>query len=142
VKEEANTITVDVIPTRILAACPSFETEWAESEDFNRDEESPGGRLHYIDAGDFIRHLVALKIRNEVAEFPAVFDLIEALVRSEDKYIHDLGVIGYVEGFQMMTVTAAGLDPERDFRPYLRPASERAWRDVNEFWNKLSNHPH
>jgi hypothetical protein len=34
----------------------------------------------------------------------------------------------------MMTVTEAGLSPERDFRPYLRPASERIWEALNGFW--------
>jgi hypothetical protein len=139
--EEVGAITVDAIPALMLAACPSFESAWAESVEFNRDDGSPSGRLNYVDAGDFIRHLVALKLRDDTHEFPAVFDLIEALVLSDDKYIRDLGVIGYVEGLQMMTVTSAGLDPERDFRPYLRPASELAWRNVNEFWDRMSNEP-
>jgi hypothetical protein len=29
---------------------------------------------------------------------------------------------------------AAGLDPERDFRPWLRPESEKWWRRINRFW--------
>jgi hypothetical protein len=121
----------------MLAACPSFAPVWAEIEDENLDEGSPAGRLGYLDAGDFVRHIVALKLSGQTAEFPAVFDVIERFICEGDEYVKNLGAIGYVEGFQMMTVTAAGLDPERDFRPYLRPKSEEAWEALNRFWTQL-----
>lgn len=123
----------DVMPL-LLGACPSFADRWRVSEQEHVDEESPGGRLHYMDAGDFIRHLVGLRLANDISEFPAVFDVIERLVVEGDSYVSNLGVIGYLEGFQMMTVTSAGLDPEGDFRPWLRPQSAKWWDRINRFW--------
>jgi hypothetical protein len=63
-----------------------------------------------------------------------VFDVIERLVLEGDPYVSNLAVIGYLEGLQMMTVTGAGLDPESDFRPWLRPESEKKWQQINRFW--------
>ena len=52
-----------VIPL-LLEAVPSFADAWDESE--NVDD---GERLLYLDAGDFIRHLVRKHLANEVDEF-------------------------------------------------------------------------
>jgi hypothetical protein len=124
----------EVMPL-LLEACPSFAPQWVnEVLEENVDDESDGGRLFYVDAGAFIRHLVSLKVDGQVAEFPAVFDVFERLVVEGDGYVQNLGQIGYLEGLQMMTVTEAGLSPERDFRPYLRPASERVWEALNRLW--------
>ena len=128
------TITPDKVIPLLLSACPSFDSEWESSKTENLDESAPGGRLYYLDAGDFVRHIVALKASGETGEFPAVFDVIERFVCEGDAYVKNLGVIGYIEGFQMMTVTSAGLDPERDFRPWMRPTSESWWQRLNRFW--------
>jgi hypothetical protein len=131
---EGNITAGEVMPL-LLSACPSFRPVWeSEVEGENLDENSPLGRLAYIDAGDFIRHLVSLRVSDQTEEFPAVFDVIERLVVEGDAYVRDLGVIGYLEGLQMETVTSAGLDPERDFRPFLRPRSLSWWQKLNRFW--------
>lgn len=124
----------DVMPL-LLDACPSFTEGWQEAEAENADDESAGGRLFYMDAAAFIRHLVALRLAGETTEFPAVFDVIDRLVLECDPYVQNLAVIGYLEGFQMMTVTAAGLDPELHFRPWLRPKSEEWWQRFNRLWD-------
>jgi hypothetical protein len=124
----------EVMPL-LLEACPSFAPQWVnEVLEENLDDANDGGRLFYVDAGAFIHHLVSLKVDGRDAEFPAVFDVFERLVVEGDSYVQNLGQIGYLEGLQMMTVTAAGLSPERDFRPYLRPASERIWEALNRSW--------
>jgi hypothetical protein len=124
----------EVMPL-LLEACPSFAPQWVnEVLEENLDDENNCGRLFYGDAGAFIRHLVSLKVDGQVAEFPAVFEVFERLVVEGDSYVQNLGQVGYLEGLQMMTVTAAGLSPERDFRPYLRPASERVWEALNRLW--------
>ena len=124
----------EVMPL-LLEACPSFAPQWVnEVLEENLDDANDGGRLFYVDAGAFIHHLVSLKVDGRDAEFPAVFDVFERLVVEGDSYVQNLGQIGYLEGLQMMTVTAAGLSPERDFRPYLRPASERIWGALNRSW--------
>lgn len=118
----------------LLHACPSFTEAWQEAEAENADDGSAGGRLFYLDAGAFIRHLVSLRLAEETAEFPAAFEVLERLLLEGDQYVQNLAVIGYVEGFQMMTVTAAGLSPEDDFRPWLGHEAERWWERVNRFW--------
>jgi hypothetical protein len=124
----------DVMPL-LLEACPSFASQWVDKVlEENLDEESDGGRLFFVDAGAFIHHLVSLKVDRRTSEFPAVFDVFERLILEGDTYVHNLGEVGYLEGLQMMTVTEAGLNPERDFRPYLQPASERIWASLNRFW--------
>jgi hypothetical protein len=123
----------DVMPL-LLEACPSFAPHWAEIEAENLDPESPHGRLLYLDAGEFIRHLVRLRVDGKTDEFPAVFDVIERLHVEGDEFVRELTTIGYLEGLQMATVTSAGLDPEQDFRPYLRPVSSQWWERVNQFW--------
>jgi hypothetical protein len=124
-------IAPDVMPL-LLHVCPSFQEQWITTKSENPD--SPAGRLTYIDAGAFVRHLVALRLAHTTDEFPAVFDTIERLITEGDDFVRDLAVIGYLEGLQMRTVTDAGLDPERDFRPWLRSASERHWAHLNESW--------
>jgi hypothetical protein len=135
VEDQGLITAADVMPL-LLRACPSFALVWAEVEGENVDEDSPANRLGYLDAGDFVRDLVALKLSDQTKEFPAVFEVIERLICEGDDYVQNLGVIGYVEGFQMMTVTAAGLDPDSDFRPYLRPKSEESWEALNQAWTQ------
>lgn len=74
-------ITADEVMPRLLEACPSFEDGWAAIVAENLDDESPAGRLGYIDAADFIRHLVALQQTGRTAELPAVFAVIEHSLR-------------------------------------------------------------
>jgi hypothetical protein len=125
---------IDAVELRslLVQACPSSAAVWIDSD--NEDAGAPGGRLGYLDAGDFVRHLVSLRLAGDTSEFPAVFDVIERLVLEGDPYVSNLAVIGYLEGLQMMTVTGAGLDPESDFRPWLRPESEKKWQQINRFW--------
>lgn len=92
-----------------------------------------GEPLHYLCVGEFIRHLVLLRVSAETDEFPAVFDVVERLVTDGDDYVRNLGVIGFLEGLQMRTVTGAGLDPE-EFRQWFGPISDRWWERINQFW--------
>jgi hypothetical protein len=123
-----------VIPM-LLVACPSFQPEWETVEEENRDDESPTGRLGYIDAGDFIRHLVQLHQDENTSEFPAVFAVIEQLLSDGDAYVQNLAVIGYLEGLQMRTVTDHGIDPAEAFGPYFGLAAWKWWGRINRFWD-------
>jgi len=131
-------IRADEVMPLLLVACPSFKAEWeAVVEDDNLDENSPAGRLGYVDAGDFIRHLVGLVLDGQVGELPAVFDVIERLAVDGDDYVRNLAVIGYLEGLQMRAVTDHGIDPERAFRPNFGPESNRAWDEINRSWDQF-----
>ena len=118
----------------LLAACPSFEPVWAITESDNLDDSDPHGRLLYLDAGEFLRHLGALQLAGSTDEFGAVFDVFERFVVEGDDYVVNLGVIGFLEGFQMMTITDLGIDPEEVFRTWLRPVSMAWWKRINRFW--------
>lgn len=122
------------VPALLLTACPSFAGVWEEVREENEDPEGEAGRLGYLDAAAFIRHLCSLAIAGTMQEFPAVFDLIERFVVDGDAYVSNLGVIGYLEGFQMRTVTDRGIDPEVTFAPWLRPTSRAYWAAINRFW--------
>ena len=69
----------DVMPL-LLDACPSFTESWLAVKQENTVDEPPGGRLHYMDAGVFIRHLVTLRLAKATSEFPSVFAVINRLV--------------------------------------------------------------
>ncbi|HTO00001.1 MAG TPA: hypothetical protein VL068_04925 [Microthrixaceae bacterium] len=119
----------EVMPL-LLEAMPSFALVWDETENVYE-----GDRLLYLEAGDFIRHLVRKYLANDVEEFAAAFAAIERLVVEGDDYVQNLGVIGFLEGFQMMAVTDAGIDPEAVFRPMVGPVSEQWWVRINRFWD-------
>ena len=125
----------------LLEACPSFELTWATIEDdvAHLDGEAPGGRLFYLDAASFVRHAGELQLTGATDEFDRVFDLIERFVVDGDEYVSNLGVIGFLEGMQMETITKLGLDPEEAFRPWLRPVSEAWWNRLNRFWSGERN---
>jgi len=125
---------IQVIPL-LLAACPSFESAWAAIEHENVDDEVPAGRLLYLDAAEFIRHIGQLQLAESTDEFNAVFDLIERFIVDGDDYVTNLGVIGFLESLQMATTTSLGLDPEVAFRSWFRPMSEAWWERLNRFWS-------
>jgi hypothetical protein len=124
---------IQVVPA-LLAACPSFEPVWAAIEHDNVDEDVPAGRLLYLDAAQFVRHIGQLQLADSTGEFDGVFDVIERFIVEGDDYVSSLGVIGILEVLQMATITSLGLDPEMAFRPWFRPVSGAWWERLNRFW--------
>lgn len=123
-------ITAAEVPNLLLAALASLREEWPEIEEENADPEKAGGRFGYLDAAWVVGHLADRMAVADTSEFDAVFDLIELLIKSGDGYVSELGVIGYVEGLQMRTVTSRGVDPES------------YWEAINEFWAYGTPIPH
>jgi hypothetical protein len=121
----------DAVVPLLLEACPSFAPVWAEEEAEDQDDE---GRLHYLDAAAFVRHIGALWTAGEIDELPAAFDVIERLAVEGDPYVSELAVIGYLEGLQMQTISSLGIDPETAFVPFFGPVSRRWWDRLNRFW--------
>lgn len=126
-------ITAEQVPALLLAAVPSLSEEWVEVLEDNADDDSPGGRLGYLDASWVVGQLADRLAASNTSEFDAAFDFIEQLILRGDPYVSKLGVIGYLEGMQMQTVTSRGVDPE-SFRPWLRPLSAKYWEAINRFW--------
>jgi hypothetical protein len=126
-------VTAEQVPGLLLAALPSLAEKWAEVAEDNADPGSPGGRLGYLDASWVVGHLADRLAASDTSEFDASFDYIEHLILNGDAYVSELGVIGYLEGLQMQTVTSRGVDPE-SFRPWFRPLSAKYWDAINWFW--------
>lgn len=55
---ETAPITAADVPALLLTACPSFAEAWEEVREEYADDDNPDGRLGYLDAAAFIRHLV------------------------------------------------------------------------------------
>ena len=104
----------------VIAACPSFGAVWDPDE--NADE---GGRILYLDAADFARHVTHLLRTGEQEEVPAVAALIERLHVEGDPYVRELATIGFLES----------LHPDEDFVPWLHAESRRWWDRLDRFWN-------
>ena len=119
----------------LLAAVPSFADPWRELENdpIHVDEET-GARLHYLDAGDFTRHLVELQRRGlAAAELQRAFGVIEAMHVDGDAYVQELATIGYLEGVQSAASHTNDVVAS-DFERYLGPDSARWWAGLNDFW--------
>ncbi len=126
----------DVMPL-LLNATPSFLSSWYEIEDDHLDRDNPGGRLHYLDAGAFARHVIELHRSNHRVWLQNTFAVIERMHADGDAYVAELATIGYLEGIQNMA-GHAGIDPG-DFAPYLGAESARWWRGLDRFW--AGEHP-
>jgi hypothetical protein len=141
-RENDRMISPGQVMPMLLEACPSFQSTWETIEDENRDEESPAGRLGYIDAGDFVIHLVRLYQDGTTAEFPAIFAVIERFLIDGDPYVTELAAIGYLEGLQMRAVTDHGIDPAEAFGPYFGPHARQAWDRINRSWDEFDRSRH
>lgn len=112
-------IIADEVMPLVVAACPSFGATWDPDEN---DDES--GRLLYLDAADFARHVTKLIRVGELDELPAVAGLIERLHKDGDAYVRELATIGFLESFY----------PDEDIVPWLQPKSRRWWDRLDRFW--------
>jgi hypothetical protein len=126
-------VTAEQVPELLLAALPSLAAEWSEVAERNADAGAPGGRLGYLDAAWVVGHLADRLKAGETGDFESAFDFIEQLILRGDQYVSELGVVGYLEGMQMATVTSRGVDPEA-FRPWLGPLSAKHWEAITRFW--------
>lgn len=125
-------IVADEVMALLLKACPSFADTWRVIEVENGPDDDSATRLHYVDAGEFARHLVDLQKAGTTAEFPRVFEVIERLHVDGDDYVRELATIGYLEGIQNVAGNS-GLDPKA-FVAYLGPESRAWWNGLNAFW--------
>jgi len=126
----------DVMPL-LLNAAPSFLSSWYEIEDDHLDRDNPGGRLHYLDAGAFARHVIEMHRSNHRVWLQNAFAVIERMHTDGDAYVAELATIGYLEGIQN-AAGHAGVDPEV-FVVHLGVESSRWWRGLDRFWAGL--HP-
>jgi hypothetical protein len=126
----------DVMPL-LLNAAPSFLSSWYEIADDHLDRENPGGRLHYLDAGAFARHVIEMHRSNHRVWLQNAFAVIERMHTDGDAYVAELATIGYLEGIQN-AAGHAGVDPDV-LVGYLGAESSRWWRGLDKFWAGL--HP-
>jgi hypothetical protein len=118
----------DAVMPLLLEACPSFGPAWqdyAQNPLYRPD-------LLYIHLGEFAAHLVGLMKRNQLAEFPAVFAVVERLHVEGDSYVREAATIGLLEGLQ--NIPGSDFDP-KVFAPFLDRDSRMFWDRLNEFWD-------
>jgi hypothetical protein len=109
----------DVLPL-VRAAVPAYVPEELE----------PGEeRLPYLEVGDVLR-----AVEGDPASLDALLEVVERLQREGDAYVRELAVVGYLEDLQGFV--AAGRLP--DPRDRLGPLSAQAWRDLEDFWVRVS----
>lgn len=113
--------------------------EWDELTDFYNKEvkfdyDDPGDRLAYIDIGDISRFIVEKKKSGQTKEFEKFFENVEEIMIYGDHYVRELIVIGLFEGIQ--NIGGSEIDYYRSFDKWLKNNSLKAWRELNDFWEK------
>ena len=117
--------------TLILEACPLFAPAWREfCEEWGDEKDLP----LYLASADLARHLISLLAAGDTATFAAVFGVVERLHREGDPYVKELATVGILEDIQNGNLHKT-TEPEQ-FRPYLRPESERWWDKLYAFWEE------
>jgi hypothetical protein len=113
----------------VIEACPSWEPKWKEfTDEWKGEPELP----IYLALADFSRHLIAMLERNETEQFPRIFGVIERFHIEGDGFAKEAATIGILESLPN-TGLHISTDPEQ-FRPYLKPDSEKWWNKLYEFW--------
>ena len=66
-----------------------------------------------------------------------MFAAIERLHVEGNDDVRNLAAVGFLESLQGLR---GGIDPERDIKPWLLPASARSWEELIEFWRQVQDH--
>jgi hypothetical protein len=121
----------DDIPRIVLEACPTFEDKWKEFLDEWKDEPEPP---IYLALADFARHLIGMLAHGNTGPFPIIFSAVERMLVEGDDYVKEAATIGVLEALQNTNLHES-TEPEQ-FRPYLKPESEKWWNKLYDFWEK------
>jgi hypothetical protein len=117
------------IPGILIEADPIFESRWTQFIDEWKDEADPPV---YVALADYARLLIEMLASGNTERFPAIFDAIELLHIEGDGYVKEAATVGILEPLQNTNLHNT-TEPEQ-FRPSLRPVSERSWNKLNDFW--------
>lgn len=119
----------DGVMQLLLASSPSFTDEWDPDENV-----IDGERQLYLDAADYVRHVLRRVHQEASSELEPIFDAIERLHVEGDDYVRELATVGILEGFQSANADTAGVNPDLEVRPLLRPVSLAWWQRLDRFW--------
>jgi len=131
------TITRDEMFAPLLAADPSFLPHWqAFLEDWGDDAEPP----LYLALGELSRHLAYQLRAGDVANFEAVFAVVERWHTHGDAWVREAATIGLLEGLQgtldLLESCRRGDDPPVPLvTPWLGPETQRWWDRLIRFWD-------
>ena len=115
----------------LLASCPSFDPAWRNFLDDWQDD--PVDLPLYVALGDLARHLIGLVERGEIAELPAVFQVVERWHLEGDEYVRTAATVGLLEDLQNYNLHTEATDPAQ-FRAMLGPESSRCWDELAASW--------
>ena len=115
----------------LLDACPSFTPQWQAFLDEWQD--NTDDLPLYLALTDFARHLVGMLDRDETANFPAVFAVVERLHLEGDSYVRTAATVGLLEDLQNRHFHIR-TQPDQ-FRPFLGAATAKWWDKLYRFWD-------
>ena len=124
-------IAKDEMMNVLLDACPSFSPAWRAFLDEWRDE--PIEPPLYIALGELARHLIGLLQRDDLAELPAVFRVVERWHLEGDEYVREAATVGLLEDLQNLNFHKQATNPAQ-FRARLGPESLRCWDELEASW--------
>jgi hypothetical protein len=100
--EGRNVIPKDEMMRVLLATCPSFTPEW---EAFLEEWKDKADDLPlYLALSSFARHLIGMLDRNEVGDFPTIFQAVEKLHVEGDSYVQGAATVGLLEDLQNLNL--------------------------------------
>lgn len=115
-------ISKDQIVPMLLEACPEIQTDWQRHRADWNDEEAG----IYNDLAVFAHFIVNAFSKNETARFPAVFQVIEALLSDGTEEVKGAAGIGFLEDLQnIASWQPFGSDA---FLPWFGPNSPEVWK--------------
>jgi hypothetical protein len=121
-------ITKKQIMPMFLAACPGFQQQWQEHQEWWADQEAGG----FIDIAEFARYLVESVESGNTSEFPAAFTILEELLTEGDAEARAIAEFGLIEDLQ--TISSHHPWNGEVFKAWLGPQSRAAWEQIERVW--------
>lgn len=116
----------------LVADCPSLAGDWAKFRAAFPD--LPKDMPSYIFMSDLVKRCSALLRDGKDYELTRIFQHVEDWVKSDDTYVRDAAVVGFIEDLQNANLHT-DTKPE-DFIRFLGPKSKVFWQKVDALWTK------
>ena len=117
---------------KLRSLCVGIERAWEEHLEFWEDEE-PG---EYDDVSIIVHHVIDGFASGKTQNFETIFKITEQAVKSDNKLVSEVAVIGFIEGL-LMVGSHEGMYSEF-FKNWLGPESFKAFEELEHFFNGLT----
>ena len=116
----------------LLEADPSFSDKWRAFVEEWPDEQDD--LPQYLALSDVARHLIRRLEASDVANFDAVFDVVERWHVEGDAYVREAASLGLLEDLQNGYLHET--TQPSDFEKWLRPTSRIWWDKLIAYWEQ------